>query len=46
MKTVIAFVKNWTLPLGIILGVIGFPVLWHASFLVPYLIFTMLLLTF
>lgn len=46
MKTVITLVKNWTLPLGIILGVIGFPVLWHFNFLVPYLIFTMLLLTF
>ncbi len=46
MKTVIAFVRNWTLPLGIIFGAIGFPVLRHLGFLVPYLIFTMLLLTF
>ena len=46
MKTANAFVKNWTLPLGIVLGAIGFPVLWHFNFLVPYLIFTMLLLTF
>lgn len=46
MNTIITFVKNWTLPLGIVLGFIGFPVLWHLNFLVPYLIFTMLLLTF
>lgn len=46
MKTLIAFVKNWTLPLGIVLGAIGFPVWWRFGFLVPYLIFTMLLLTF
>ena len=46
MNAIITFIKNWTLPLGIVLGVIGFPVLWHLDFLVPYLIFTMLLLTF
>lgn len=46
MKAVIAFIKNWTLPLAIILGAIGFPIWWRFSFLVPYLIFTMLLLTF
>lgn len=46
MKAVIAFARNWTLPLGIILGAVGFPVFRHFDFLVPTLIFTMLLLTF
>ena len=40
------FLKNWTLPLAMLAGGIGFPVFRHLSFLTPYLIFTMLLLTF
>lgn len=40
------FLKNWTLPLAMLAGGIGFPVFRHLSCLTPYLIFTMLLLTF
>ncbi|MCM1512660.1 MAG: transporter [Oxalobacter formigenes] len=41
-----AFIKNWTLPLAMIAGAAGFPVLVHLSPLTPFLIFTMLFLTF
>ena len=46
MNTVISFVRNWTLPLAILVGAIGFPLWKHFSFLVPWFIFVMLLLTF
>ena len=46
MNIVITFIKNWTLPLAIVAGAIGFPLWRHFGALVPYLIFTMLLLTF
>lgn len=38
--------KNWTLPLAMLLGAIGYPLFITFSFLTPYLIFVMLLLTF
>ena len=40
------FLKNWTLPIAMLVGAIGYPVFISLSFLTPYLIFTMLLLTF
>lgn len=40
------FIKDWTLPLAMITGVITYPVSGQLSFLTPYLIFCMLLLTF
>ena len=40
------FLKNWTLPVAMLLGAIGYPVFISLSFLTPILIFTMLLLTF
>lgn len=46
MKRIVDFAKNWTLPLAIVIGTTGFPVLGYFSFLLPYLIFAMLLLTF
>lgn len=46
MKIIIDLVKNWTLPLAILLGALGFPLWKHFGFFVPYFIFTMLLLTF
>lgn len=46
MKTVIDFTKNWTLPIAIVIGTAGFPVFGHLSFLLPWFIFGMLLLTF
>lgn len=46
MKRIIDFAKNWTLPLAIVIGTAGFPVWGYLSFLLPYLIFAMLLLTF
>ncbi|MDR0973879.1 MAG: transporter [Prevotellaceae bacterium] len=38
--------KDWTLPVAMLLGMIGFPLFSRLSFLMPYLIFAMLLLTF
>ncbi|NLC24898.1 MAG: transporter [Oxalobacter sp.] len=38
--------KNWTLPMAIVIGTAGFPVLGYFSFLLPWFIFGMLLLTF
>ena len=38
--------KNWTLPIAMLVGAIGYPVFMKLSFLTPYLIFVMLLLTF
>ena len=46
MKQVIDFAKNWTLPLAIVIGTAGFPVLKYLSFLLPFFIFAMLLITF
>ncbi len=46
LSPLLAFLKNWTLPLAMLAGGIGFPIFRHLSFLTPYLIFTMLLLTF
>lgn len=40
------FLKNWTLPIAMLVGAIGYPVFISLSFLTPFLIFTMLLLTF
>lgn len=40
------FLKNWTLPIAMLVGGIGYPLFIGLSFLTPYLIFTMLLLTF
>lgn len=42
----IKFIKNWTLPLAMGIGVIGYPFFYRLFFLVPYLLFAMLLLTF
>lgn len=40
------FLKNWTLPIAMLVGAIGYPLFMCLSFLTPILIFTMLLLTF
>ena len=40
------FIKNWTLPLAMLVGALGYKVMGYISFVTPYLIFTMLLLTF
>ena len=40
------FLKNWTLPIAMLVGAFGYPLFIHLSFLTPMLIFTMLLLTF
>lgn len=40
------FLKNWTLPIAMLVGAIGYPLFITLSFLTPVLIFTMLLLTF
>lgn len=42
----IKIIKNYTLPISIIVGVIGYKWLIHLDFLTPYLIFSMLFLTF
>lgn len=38
--------KEWTLPFAMLAGVVGHQIFSHLAFLTPYLIFTMLLLTF
>ena len=40
------FIKNWTLPLAMLIGTIGYKVMGYLSPITPYLIFCMLLLTF
>lgn len=40
------FLKDWTLPIAMLIGAVGYPLFMCLSFLTPYLIFTMLLLTF
>ena len=40
------FLKNWTLPIAMTVGAVGYPLFIQLEFLTPYLIFTMLLLTF
>lgn len=41
-----AFIRNWTLPLAMLAGAAGYPVLVYFTPLTPFLIFTMLFLTF
>lgn len=43
---VLKFIKDWTLPLAMIVGAITYPVSGQLAVLTPYLIFSMLLLTF
>lgn len=38
--------KNWTLPVAMTIGVLGYPFIVYISFLMPYLIFLVLLFTF
>ncbi|WP_280743961.1 MULTISPECIES: transporter [unclassified Parabacteroides] len=38
--------KNWTLPIAMIVGIVTYPLIGYISFIIPYLIFIMLLLTF
>lgn len=40
------FLKNWTLPVAMFIGAVGYPLFIKLSFLTPALIFIMLLLTF
>jgi len=40
------FVKDWTLPVAMFLGILGHSLFSQLTFLTPYLIFAMLLLTF
>ena len=40
------FLKNWTLPIAMLVGAVGYPVFISFSILTHILIFTMLLLTF
>lgn len=40
------FIKNWVLPLAMLTGAVAYSLIGYLSFLTPYLIFTMLLLTF
>lgn len=42
----IRFLKNWTLPIAMLIGIAGYPLLIQLAFLTPTLIFIMLLLTF
>lgn len=40
------FLKDWTLPVAMFVGAVGYPLFIRLSFLTPTLIFVMLLLTF
>ena len=40
------FLKDWTLPVAMFVGAVGYPIFIRLSFLTPTLIFVMLLLTF
>lgn len=40
------FIKEWTLPIAMLTGMVGYPLFSRLSFLTPGLIFVMLLLTF
>ena len=40
------FLRDWTLPVAMLIGAVGYPVFMCLSFLTPLLIFVMLLLTF
>lgn len=40
------FLKDWTLPIAMLIGGVGYPIFIALSFLTPVLIFSMLLLTF
>ncbi len=42
----IKFLKDWTLPVAMCIGMVGYPFFIRLQFLTPYLIFIMLLLTF
>lgn len=43
---IIRFIKNWALPIAMILGTIGYQFFYRFFFLIPYLLFAMLFLTF
>lgn len=42
----LTFIRNWTMPIAMVFGCLAYPLLTPLSFLTPYLIFSMLLLTF
>jgi bile acid:Na+ symporter, BASS family len=42
----VKFIKNWTLPIAMSIGAIGYQIFYQFMFLMPYLLFSMLLLTF
>jgi BASS family bile acid:Na+ symporter len=42
----IKFIKNWTLPIAMLIGAAGYPVFIHLRFLMPYLLFMVLFITF
>ena len=46
LSSAIRILKNWTLPIAMVAGGVGYPFFQHFSFLLPYLIFVMLTVTF
>lgn len=46
MRNMLKFLKDWTLPVAMLVGIIGYPFFLKIAFIIPYLIFFMLLLTF
>jgi len=46
MKPLLKFLKNWSLPLAMLIGIVFYRFFDHLSVIIPYLIFIMLLLTF
>jgi len=46
MKSLLKFLKDWSLPLAMLTGIVFYRFFNHLSVVIPYLIFAMLLLTF
>lgn len=46
MKSILLIIKNWTLPIAMLIGAIAYKPLAHLGFLTPWLIVAMLFLTF
>ncbi len=42
----IKFIKNWTLPIAMSIGALGYPIFIQIRFLMPYLLFMILFITF
>jgi BASS family bile acid:Na+ symporter len=46
MPMLLRFLKNWTLPVAMSIGALGYPIIIHIRFMMPYFLFCVLLFTF